>query len=581
MSFLQKKSLDFENHVPGFLRNSTLYYLIITDLNGYYRYVNDHFLEKFGFLSKNLEEESSLIGIHPGDHEACLNTVHQCFAFPDQSHQVLLRKPVSEAGGFIWSQWEFSMIQHQGENIGIRCLGHDITDSELASIRAKELVKRLDVVLDEISDGFMQINSRQEIVRINRNFRAIFGLSENDIVWRPAEDILFSLLGEDSFQKLIDCFHATTRTVFDSFLDSKDRWLNFTVYPSAEGLTVFIRDITEEIERKAQIELSETKLRAVFDSTFDSNLLIGLNREVLNYNKVADETAKKIKGVGLTKGVQIEDFLPKDSLAGFRENFPKAIAGQHVVVEVQRFIDSKPHWFEVSYFPVHDSGNSLIGVSMNIRDIDKRKRVELELTENRKILNAIYNSSSEAWTFIDADFKVRFANKAAKTVAMQLFGKSYGFGDSYFDFVLPEFQEEFKKLAQLALSGEKVIVNKNAGKSYWEVILEPVRLHDNSDIIGISSIVKDITTLKLREERILSQNELLKEITWHQSHGLRRHVANILALCDLLNNYKSDFEKEREQFIEFIFEECRSMDEVIHKIVALSSKGDLDFLSFN
>jgi PAS domain S-box-containing protein len=581
MSFYQKKSLNFEEHVPGFLRNSSLYYLIITDLEGYYRYVNDRFLEKFGVLSENLEEESSLIGIHPGDHEACLQTVRKCFEMPHQSHQVLLRKLVSATGDFFWSQWEFSMIKHQGGNIGIRCIGHDITDSELASMKAKELVKRLDIILDEISDGFIQLNAGHEIVRVNHNFLSIFNLLEAEIIGKNAEEVLPALLGEISFEELISCYKSNSRTVFDTFLKSKDCWLNFTVYPSAMGLTVFVRDITEEIERKSQIELSETKLRAVFDSTSDSNLLIGLNGEVLNFNRVADEIAKKTKGVGLSRGVHIEDFLPEDSLAGFRENFPKVIAGEPVVVEVQRTIDSRPHWFEVSYFQVHDRANSLIGISMNIRDIDSKKRVELELTENRKILNAIYNSSSEAWTFIDTDFKIRFANKAAKTIAMQLFGKSYGFGDSYFDFVLPEFQEEFKKLAQQALSGEKVIVNKNAGKSYWEVILEPVRLHDNSDIIGISSIVKDITTLKLREERILSQNELLKEITWHQSHGLRRHVANILALCDLLNNYKSDFEKEREQFIEFIFEECRSMDEVIHKIVALSSKGDLDFLSFN
>lgn len=92
--------------------------------------------------------------------------------------------------------------------------------------------------------------------------------------------------------------------------------------------------------------------------------------------------------------------------------------------------------------------------------------------------------------------------------------------------------------------------------------------------------VGDITELKKREEHILTQNELLKEITWHQSHGLRRHVANILALCDLLNNHTADFEEDRERFIDFIFQESKSMDEVIHKIVNLASRENLNFAGF-
>lgn len=117
-------------------------------------------------------------------------------------------------------------------------------------------------------------------------------------------------------------------------------------------------------------------------------------------------------------------------------------------------------------------------------------------------------------------------------------------------------------------------------EEWWETTLEPVFLNDQDEIIGFSSIIKDITELKKREEHILTQNELLKEITWHQSHGLRRHVANILALCDLLNNHTADFEEDRERFIDFIFQESKSMDEVIHKIVNLASRENLNFAGF-
>jgi adenine C2-methylase RlmN of 23S rRNA A2503 and tRNA A37 len=56
----------------------------------------------------------------------------------------------------------------------------------------------------------------------------------------------------------------------------------------------------------------------------------------------------------------------------------------------------------------------------------------------------------------------------------------------------------------------------------------------NNEIIGIKGIIQDITERKITEQIIISQNELLKEIYYSQSHLMRLPLANILGLVDVL-----------------------------------------------
>lgn len=570
------KNPFFESFVPDFIKNSSVYYAIVTDIDGIYQYVNGRFEARFDFLSLDFLGQSSMVAIHPEDHLICYETVKLCFAEPGKIFPVLLRKPVNTDQDHVWSQWEFSTIHDQNQiPVGILCIGHDITDAERATHRAKELAKRVETILEEISDGFMQLGVNLEVLRVNSKFEKLFGLHRDEVLNKSVGDYTHRIFHEDLITRLASILEENQMMVFEEFVPQSQKWVLITVHPWIAGLTCFIRDITEEKSRKAQMLLSENKLKAVYDSTVDSNLLIGLDGEILNFNRVANEISLRTKGVKLTVGSRIEDFLPEDSLEGFRENFPKALAGAQVQVEVMRTISGKPYWFEVSYFPVYNASGELMGIAMNIKDIHSRKLTELELKESQGMLDAIYNSTSEAWSFIDKELKIKFSNRAARLITESLFGREVRIGDSFLDYVLPDLKEEFLGYCNQVLEGTKINFQTRQGTQWWDILLEPVYDRERVEILGISYIVKDISLIKEKEQHIVSQNELLKEITWHQSHGLRRHVANILALCDLLNNHTADFEQEREEFIHFILQESKSLDDLIHKIVALSTQADL------
>ena len=114
--------------LPAFLRNSSTYSLIITDLEGRYIYVNEVFDQRFSFLSSHFVGEHISVAIHPDDLAKCDEVVRQCFLHPDKSFPIEIRKPSNLKGEFHWTHWEFSMFSDAAGNpAGILCLGHDIT----------------------------------------------------------------------------------------------------------------------------------------------------------------------------------------------------------------------------------------------------------------------------------------------------------------------------------------------------------------------------------------------------------------------------------------------------------------------
>jgi PAS domain S-box-containing protein len=121
------------------------FYVIKTDLQGKYTYMNPFFCQKFDLDSLAWTGRSSLDLIMPEDHAACISTVEQCFEDMGTAHWVILRKPYKDT--IVSTQWEFKLLpDDQGKPSEILCIGHDITSlimkqhelQQLANITAEQ-----------------------------------------------------------------------------------------------------------------------------------------------------------------------------------------------------------------------------------------------------------------------------------------------------------------------------------------------------------------------------------------------------------------------------------------------------------
>ena len=128
--------------------------------------------------------------------------------------------------------------------------------------------KDLRTVLDRMSDGFFTLDGDWRIAFANERGRQILRSAMSDDTVGPDGSVeganLWESIPKSTETVFYDEYHRAMETQepvsFDSYYEPLDTWFEARAFPSDEGLSVYLRDVTErrELERR-----QEESLRAV------------------------------------------------------------------------------------------------------------------------------------------------------------------------------------------------------------------------------------------------------------------------------------------------------------------------------
>jgi PAS domain S-box-containing protein len=195
----------------------------------------------------------------------------------------------------------------------------------------------------------------------------------------------------------------------------------------------------------------------------------------------------------------------------------------------------------------------------------------LKNTENK--LQTLIDNSSDYMYLVDPQLCIVHANTAFREIFMQLAGVTQF--SLPFDLTrLPHTQENllWQQRYREVLSGksirlEETVLNPaTARQELHEVVMNPVH-DDHGVVIGAACFARDITTQRDNEAQIKKQFDALKEITRMQSHDLRKHLANIISLCNLISEEPENTAFHQE-LIPLIKQSCEDLDQVIRQVTA-------------
>jgi PAS domain S-box-containing protein len=309
-------------------------------------------------------------------------------------------------------------------------------------------------------------------------------------------------------------------------------------------------------------------LRAIYQSTHEASTFIDKNLIIRYNNKVARDVTEQVFGKAAKPGDWSLDYVLPELRSDFEDYYGRALEGESIITEQS----DGANWWLFSIYPVTDSeSGEIIGIAHNVQDITERKKRELELRESEARLQKTIEAIPNPLLIVDENVLIRYVNRDFEQV--------FGFHESEvlgkeIEILLPErYREKHTRLHQdymreggksmrmgrfltaLTKSGDEIIVDASLntffvnGKRFVIIILQ------------------DVTELKKRQDTIAKQNEKLREIARQQSHELRRPLANILGLCDLLQNYGNESEANKAKFIELMLISAKELDAIVHKIV--------------
>ncbi|KOY86878.1 hypothetical protein AD998_12640 [bacterium 336/3] len=149
-------------------------------------------------------------------------------------------------------------------------------------------------------------------------------------------------------------------------------------------------DITRIRQSQQELKSSESKLRAILDSTNDSNLLINPDYKVLSFNKVAKESIKLFFNKDIQEGDDCWEYVVKGMEKHFKHYFDLALQGEITIKETEIPIsENQSVWFLISFYPVYNQENELIGVSYNATNINMIKENTILLQKQNQLLMEI------------------------------------------------------------------------------------------------------------------------------------------------------------------------------------------------
>jgi len=223
-------------------------------------------------------------------------------------------------------------------------------------------------------------------------------------------------------------------------------------------------------------------------------------------------------------------------------------------------------WEFSACFDANGNPEGVACIGFNTTDASlSQLRLEMKLQS----LKMISDSSSDGILLLDKSYKIIAYNRPAENLSLELYKKQYLPGDDFRKYIRPEAEHFFYRQFNAALLGtlnEEVfeIQKRDGTKLCLKVQMTPVYDDNNADVSGVAIITKDIT-------QINELNSRLNRISAMQSHQIRRPVANMISLLDLVNCERLD-ERDKE-YLRLLKVSVDQLEEEIRQIVTTARNG--------
>lgn len=378
----------------------------------------------------------------------------------------------------------------------------------------KELAKKIDEktaelsgLLERITDAFIALDKDWNYTYLNKKAEELHGRNRKELlgknIWKEFPDVV----NEPFYKNLQQAMETQEPVRAELYYSVTEKWYEDFIYPSAAGVSVYYRDITEKKKVEQDLQKSEELYRTLVEHAADAIIIADTSGKYIDVNSFVS------KMTGYSKEelsrMNIFDLL----VLGPDEpplRIPEILEGKSVLQE--RKIKRK----DGSVFFAELSNKLLPGNRMLVigRDITERKRMQRSLSESEFKYRTLFEEGADGVCFYNPVENKYYAVNKRMTA---LFGYSE---DEFLEMGVTgiTFPEEVKKNPPRFLNlpegvtatNERVFRKKDGSGIYIETTTK--RLQGDNFI----SFMRDISERK-KSENLIKENELRWKLALEKS----------------------------------------------------------------
>jgi PAS domain S-box-containing protein len=472
-----------------------------TNLQGEWIYVNKTWTEMTGMRLEESLGKRWMKALHPDDVSLIKEKWFGSIA--SRGKWKYEYRFIAKSGETVWVEGTArELFNDKNELIGHLGVNVNITERKKAE-------EEKNIILESIGDAFFAVNNHWIITYWNKEAALIMGKRKDQVIGKHFWEEYADAIDSDFYREYNKSMETGKKANFEEYYPAIDKWLEVSVYPSENGLSIYFKDATER--KKAEKKLVVTAERLHLATT---SAKMGIwDWDLLNDRLTWDKRMYELYGI--EKEVAPDNFslweknIHPDDLEKTSKDLDKALRGEQDFNAMFRIIwpDKSIHFIEGSGIVSRDeAGKAVRMIGVNV-DITTRITDEQEKNSLQKTLE---NSLNEIYIFDSETLQFTYANKGALL--------NLGYSEKEIKLltaidIKPEFTETyFKELVSPLMQGEKnkiIIFTKYQRK---DGSLYPTEIHlqlvTEGNHKSFLAIVLDISERKKAEEmyRLLSDH---------------------------------------------------------------------------
>jgi PAS domain S-box-containing protein len=408
------------------------------------------------------------------------------------------------------------------------------------------------LTFENISDAIILTDMEGVITEFSPSAERLFKYNRNDVVGKKIQDIHLFEKQETLEQTLQESLSRSEdwnhRYVTETEFIKRDQQRGIAelsvvnlndITGVQQGILRVVRDITNKRQIESALRTSERYLKAIFENTVQSFVLIDKEARILTFNKTARQLTLDLTGKKLESNELLTDYWYSDDIKEFLTVFERALGGEYVKYEKRFKNDHSPTlWLEINFLPVYDDENTLTNICFTALDITDRKAAELELIDSEARFRSLVQNSSDMITVVDEQGKINYVSESVSK--MLGFHSSDIVNHSLDEFIHRDDHTAYHALlkqVQQSGSEENFSVEYrmiNASKQYLYIESVWNNQLGNKNILGMVVNSRDITQRKEAEMELKRTNFELDSFVYRASHDLRAPLRSVLGLLNLI-----------------------------------------------
>jgi len=338
-----------------------------------------------------------------------------------------------------------------------------------------------------------------------------------------------------------------------------------------QGALFSFKNITTNPTSPKEIDTLKYCFESILSEAHEGVLLLDENLRILYYNEALTKQYIYENNHLLQQGVKILDIVNDADKSQTEFLLKLALRGEIIDREVPiNASNGQTYWFRIKVFPIKNPTNQIIGVTILSLDVSEKRKFELSFQESEIRFKNIIENTPIALAVLDKNFKVIQLNSVAEELlgytSQELIGTDLRsiIYCSYFDDreSSPFFENSDAFFTNLTSERFISTINKAGELVTVDVTINAYRFNTNKTIVLAA---RDVRVLLKQEEKLQLHSELFRKIAWQQSHEVRKPLANIMGITNLL--LESGSSASMDMYLEYLKEATVELDTIIKNIV--------------